>query len=201
MRIVRLFGTPLRRIVILSRPLNINLGRRECEYVRSAPNPPNPQLRDCRRSRRDDGNDAELELQEDQSPTMPGVRARGIDPIEVPTEGLLSRRRLRYVRRLSLEQARLKTAPLDLGNDNEDAPDSAVKIPEAASADVDLEEEPVEETPEPAAPPVTKSWRYHGAEKAVEEMTNDLLDNLRKAGGANLYERWRSYNASISRRE
>ncbi|MGI6402312.1 MAG: hypothetical protein ACOX0A_09455 [Thermoguttaceae bacterium] len=169
-----------------------------------APNPPNPQLEGPPADAQDEtnGNDAELELQEDQSPTMPEFVPEESDPIEVPTEGLPEQEEAPDTSDVPVPGtgAPEDEAPLDLGNDNEDAPDSAVKIPEAASADVDLEEEPVEETPEPAAPPVTKSWRYHGAEKAVEEMTNDLLDNLRKAGGANLYERWRSYNASISRR-
>lgn len=95
-------------------------------------------------------------------------------------------------------------AALDLGNDEASAPDAAVEAPEGEVSAADVK---AAQTPAPAADSgsavssnSSKVWRYVGAEKAVADMTNDLLENLRKAGGNELYERWRSYNASIRRR-
>ena len=97
---------------------------------------------------------------------------------------------------------------LDLGNEHADAPDAAVQIPEGTVSEADrqaAQEQPT--TEEPVAVQTTdeirqqtKSWRYPNAEKAVIDMSNDLLANLKNAGGNELYERWRSYNASIRRR-
>ena len=98
---------------------------------------------------------------------------------------------------------------LDLGNDHADAPDAAVEIPEGTVSEADQKavetQQPVAE--EPVAVQATednrrqaKRWSYANAEKAVVDMSNDLLANLKSAGGNELYERWRSYNASIRRR-
>ena len=98
---------------------------------------------------------------------------------------------------------------LDLGNDHADAPDAAVQIPEGTVSEADQKAAEIRQpaAEEPVAVQTTnkvrlqaKRWSYPDAEKAVADMTNDLLANLKNAGGNELYERWRSYNASIRRR-
>ena len=85
---------------------------------------------------------------------------------------------------------------------SDDAPDASVKLPEGEVADVDLANAQ-KTTPESAPvvkPQTLKSHRNPNAEKAVRDMTNDMLENLKKYGGESLYQRWRAYNSSIRRR-
>ena len=94
---------------------------------------------------------------------------------------------------------------LHLGNDNEDAPDAVVKIPEGDVSEADVKaaqthEDTLTEEETAHVRHEAKSWRSPIAEKAVNEMTNDMIANLKKMGGAELYERWKIYNASIRRR-
>ena len=101
-------------------------------------------------------------------------------------------------------EAPAKDTTLDLGNDNENAPDAAVKIPEGDVSDADRanisQESAAPAAPIVQTPPVEKVWRYADAKKAVAEMTDDMVKVLEQKGGLPLYQRWQSYNASIRRR-
>ncbi len=87
---------------------------------------------------------------------------------------------------------------------NDDAPDAEVQITEGEITDEDRaaaeKAQPKTEQEKTAQTPSLKSYRNPLAEKAIQEMTNDMLDNLKSRGGAELYQRWRAYNASIRRR-
>ena len=87
--------------------------------------------------------------------------------------------------------------------DNEDAPDAEVQITEGEITDEDraaAENSAKVEPTKPVQAPSLKSYRNPVAEKAIQDMTNDMLENLKSHGGAELYQRWRAYNASIRRR-
>lgn len=93
-----------------------------------------------------------------------------------------------------------KSRALSTGS-SDDAPDASVKLPDGEVAAVDVQNAN-EQTPPPAivVPHSSKARRNPNAEKAVRDMTNDMLENLKKYGGGELYQRWRAYNASIRRR-
>ncbi|MDO5308341.1 MAG: hypothetical protein Q4G03_02445 [Planctomycetia bacterium] len=82
--------------------------------------------------------------------------------------------------------------------DSPDAPDAAVQIPDASASDTS---EP-QQTAKPVSAPdsIQSSYGYREAERAVRDMSNDIIENLKAHGGAALYDRWRAYNASIRRR-
>ena len=93
--------------------------------------------------------------------------------------------------------------------DDEDAPDARVRLtemdvtPDAVQATAQEQANVPVENPVANEPVVNQEKRKYGypyAEKATRDMSADLLDNLRSHGGAELYARWRAYNASIRSR-
>ncbi|MBQ9811895.1 MAG: hypothetical protein IJM54_01155 [Thermoguttaceae bacterium] len=98
-----------------------------------------------------------------------------------------------------------------LSSDDEDAPDARVRL-----TDLDVTEDAVAEqvnetesadVPNPTIeqPVVDSSCQkieigYPGADRAVRDMSSDLQEQLKAHGGAELYARWRAYNASIRSR-
>lgn len=98
-----------------------------------------------------------------------------------------------------------------LSSDDEDAPDARVRLTDLDVSEEDIAEHSVdvnEETDEEpaieqlaiAASGERKPMGYPGAELAVRDMSSDLVEQLRAHGGAELYARWRAYNASIRSR-
>ena len=95
-------------------------------------------------------------------------------------------------------------------NDDEDAPDARVRLSDIDVTNADVAEHVSDSNSAPVAKPVIETpedvktvKRMYGhplAEKAVRDMTDDLLNNLRAHNGAELYARWRTYNASIRSR-
>ena len=88
-----------------------------------------------------------------------------------------------------------------LTGEQEDAPDARVDLPEVDAS----EHAPVEET-KPTTTAATATTATTGttlgfvdAQKATQEMTNDLLSTLTSRGGTSLYDRWRAYNAGVRR--
>ncbi|MGN1065120.1 MAG: hypothetical protein ACI4QC_06885, partial [Thermoguttaceae bacterium] len=93
--------------------------------------------------------------------------------------------------------------------DDADAPDARVRLtemdvtPDAVQATAQEQANVPVENPVANEPVVNQEKRKYGhpyAEKATRDMSADLLDNLRSHGGAELYARWRAYNASIRSR-
>lgn len=94
-----------------------------------------------------------------------------------------------------------------LTSDDEDAPDARVRlteldVTEEAVAEHTQETAPAEiqkqiEVPEVSAKP---ALGFADSAKAVRDMSSDLLEQLKAHNGAELYARWRAYNASIRSR-
>lgn len=90
-----------------------------------------------------------------------------------------------------------------LTGDQENAPDARVDLPDVDAAAVAPSGESAaasEETTAPAATAETGSTLgFADAQKATQEMSNDLLSTLNARGGASLYDRWRAYDAGVRR--
>lgn len=87
-----------------------------------------------------------------------------------------------------------------LTGDQENAPDARVDLPEVdASAHAPTEESKPTATEAPATAATGSSLGFADAQKATQEMTNDMLSTLTSRGGMSLYDRWRAYDAGVRR--
>ncbi len=104
--------------------------------------------------------------------------------------------------------AEVKARALSTGD--EDAPDARVRL-----TDIDVTEDDVAERASEVGsvvenPPIEQTVvesscqkieiGYPGSDRAVRDMSSDLIEQLNAHGGAALYARWRAYNASIRSR-
>lgn len=88
-----------------------------------------------------------------------------------------------------------------LTGDEENAPDAKVELPKVDADDS------APESNEPTSPQVTATsgasagsgLGFADAQKAVREMSGDLLSTLQDRGGEWLYNRWRLYNSGVRR--
>ena len=93
-----------------------------------------------------------------------------------------------------------------LSNGSPDAPDARVRLTDLdvdAAKAAEMASEPSDSSRGQAnvdIPDAKGSLGYPGAARAVRDMSADLLDQLNARGGAELYARWRAYNASIRSR-
>ena len=87
-----------------------------------------------------------------------------------------------------------------LTGDQENAPDARVDLPEVDASEHVPTEEPKTSAPETAATASSGSTLgFVDAQKATQEMSNDLLTTLNARGGTSLYDRWRAYDAGVRR--
>jgi hypothetical protein len=87
-----------------------------------------------------------------------------------------------------------------LTGDQENAPDARVDLPEVDALEhVPSEEVKTSAHEETATATTGTSLGYADAQKATQEMTNDLLTTLNARGGTSLYDRWRAYDAGVRR--
>ena len=88
-----------------------------------------------------------------------------------------------------------------LTGDQEDAPDARVDLPEVDASEhapSEATKPSATETPAPTATSGT-TLGFADAQKATQEMSNDLLATLNARGGTSLYDRWRAYDAGVRR--
>ena len=87
-----------------------------------------------------------------------------------------------------------------LTGDQENAPDARVDLPEVDASEHVPTEEPKTSAPEtPATASSGSTLGFVDAQKATQEMSNDLLTTLNARGGTSLYDRWRAYDAGVRR--
>ena len=88
-----------------------------------------------------------------------------------------------------------------LTGDQENAPDARVDLPEVDASEHAPTQETKPTATETPAPTATSGWTFGfaDAQKATQEMTNDLVSTLNARGGTSLYDRWRAYDAGVRR--
>lgn len=87
-----------------------------------------------------------------------------------------------------------------LTGDQENAPDARVDLPEVdASEHVPTEGVKTSATENAATAATGATLGFADAQKATQEMSNDLLSTLNARGGTSLYDRWRAYDAGVRR--
>lgn len=90
-----------------------------------------------------------------------------------------------------------KTRALETGDS--DAPDARVNLPKVDATTEKPDAPPVDDNKTTTQPVVKTRLGYPDAQKAVQDMSNDLLTTLNSRGGTALYDRWRAYNAGVRR--
>lgn len=137
-----------------------------------------------------------------EAPVAQEAVATSEAPRETPAQDAEARAR-EAAEKAASEQAAERSAEEKtraLTGDQENAPDARVDLPEVDASEHVPTEEAKSSAPETTGTAATGSTLgFVDAQKATQEMSNDLLATLNARGGASLYDRWRAYDAGVRR--
>ncbi|MBQ9799521.1 MAG: hypothetical protein IJO40_06230, partial [Thermoguttaceae bacterium] len=132
------------------------------------------------------------------------VAQEAVEAPETPQEAEAKAREAaeKTAREAASEQAEERSAEEKtraLTGDQENAPDARVDLPEVDASEHAPTEEEKPVASEPATAATGSTLGFGDAQKATQEMTNDMLTTLNARGGTSLYDRWRAYDAGVRR--